>query len=68
MHDVFISFSFQDRPVVDKIVNQLINKYKIPCWICTEQIRAGDDFYGDIEKAISISKILVFVQTKNSVK
>ena len=44
-----------------------MNKYQIPCWICTEQIRAGDYYYDEIADAITASKILVFVQTKNSV-
>lgn len=67
-HDVFISFSFKDQALADYIVNQLTSKYRIPCWICTEQIRAGDYYYDDIADAISASKILVFVQTKNSVE
>ena len=54
--------------MADKIVNQLMNKYQIPCWICTEQIRAGDYYYDEIADAITASKILVFVQTKNSVE
>lgn len=40
-HDVFISFSFKDQAIVDRIVNQLTNKCRIPCWICTKKIRAG---------------------------
>ena len=67
-HDVFISFSFKDQALADAIVNQLTSKYQIPCWICTEQIRAGDYYYDDIADAISASKVLVFVQTKNSVE
>lgn len=63
-HDVFISFSFEDQALVNKISNQLMNKYQISCWICTEQIRAGDYYYDDIADAISASKIFVFVQTK----
>jgi len=66
-HDVFISFSFKDQSIVDQIVNQLTNKYKIPCWICTKKIRAGSYYYDEIESAISSSKVFLFVQTKNSV-
>ena len=32
-HDVFISFSFKDQAIVDRIVNQLTGKYRILCWI-----------------------------------
>ena len=67
-HDVFISFSFKDQQISDIIVNQLMNKYGISCWICTEQIRAGEYYYDIIAEAISESQILVFVQTKNSVE
>lgn len=42
-HDVFISFSFKDQSVADRIVNHLTNLYGISCWICTEEIRAGED-------------------------
>jgi len=67
-HDVFISFSFKDQAIVDRIVNQLTNKYRIPCWICTKKIRAGSYYYDEIENAISSSKVFLFVQTKNSVE
>lgn len=68
MYDVFISFSFEDRELVDKIVNELTNIYHIPCWICTAEVRAGSKFYEDIVKAIDECKILLFVQTKSSAK
>ena len=67
-HDVFISFSFKDQHIADKIVNHLANLYGISCWICTEKIRAGEYYYDLIAEAISTCKILVFVQTKNSVE
>ncbi len=67
-HDVFISFSFKDQLIADQIVNLLQNKYNIRCWICTADIRAGTYFYEKIAEAIIESKILVFVQTKNSVE
>ena len=65
-HDVFISFSFKDSEKVDKIVNHLTNIYNIPCWICTEEIRAGENFRKDIAEAIKNSKLVVFVQSKLS--
>ena len=65
-HDVFISFKFENQLVVDKIVNQLTNKYGISCWICTEKIRAGENFRKDIADAISAAKIVVLVQSKLS--
>ena len=65
-HDVFISFSFKDQEKVDKIVNHLINIYNIPCWICTEKIRAGKNFYKEIINAIKECKLFLLVQTKAS--
>ena len=67
-HDVFISFSFKDQAVAENISNQLNHIYGIPCWICTTEIRAGDGFYDIISDAITASKVLLFVQTKNSVQ
>lgn len=66
-HDVFISFSFKDQAIVDKIVNQLTNVYNINCWICTEEIRAGENFRLDIAQAIKAARIVVLVQSKSSV-
>lgn len=66
-HDVFISFKFENQFIVDKIVNQLTNKYDISCWICTEKVRAGENFRDDIADAINAAKIVVFVQSKLSV-
>ncbi len=67
-HKVFVSFSFKDQQIADNIVDQLERKYGIPCWICTKQIRAGSSFYKEIELAIKSSEVLLFLQTRNSVK
>ena len=66
-HDVFISFSFKDQEIADKISNQLTNMYNIPCWICNAGVRGGSRFYADIVRAIKAAKIFLLVQTKNSV-
>ena len=42
MHDVFISFSFADRPQVEEIVNVLTSKYGISSWMCTREVDGGD--------------------------
>ena len=65
-HDVFISFSFKDQEKVDKITNHLTTIYNIPCWICTEEIRAGKSFYREIIDAIGTCKLFLLVQTKAS--
>lgn len=37
-HDIFISFSFADQDIAEKIVNELTSKYGFSCWICTRDI------------------------------
>lgn len=66
-HDVFISFSFKDQGVADRIVNHLTNLYGISCWICTEEIKAGENFRADIVQAIMGASLVVLVQSKKSV-
>jgi len=66
MYDVFISYSFKDQDIADKVINGLANN-SLSYWICTEQIRGGGKFYDEISDAITASKVLVFIQTKNSV-
>jgi len=65
-YDVFISFSFADQATVDRIVNLLTNVYDISCWICTEEIRAGENFRKDLAVAINSAGLVVLVQSKHS--
>ncbi len=64
--DVFISFSFKDQAIAETIVNQLLNKYRISCWICTQDIRAGENYKKVIVKAITDAKILLMIQSESS--
>ncbi len=65
-HEVFISFSFKDQAIAETIVNQLLNKYHISCWICTQDIRAGENYKKTIVKAITDAKILLMIQSESS--
>jgi len=65
-HDVFISFSFQDQEQAEKIVNILSSEYGITCWICTRDIDGGKNFKTLITKAIEATKVVVFIQSENS--
>ena len=67
-HDVFISFSFSDQKIAEHIVNVLTSKYDISCWICTRDIDAGKRFKALIPDAIRASKVVVFLQSENSVE
>lgn len=65
--DVFISFSFKDQEIAEKIVNLLLNKYHITYWICTRDIRAGEHYKRMIVDAIKSSSLFLFIQSKHSV-
>ncbi len=65
-HEVFISFSFKDQAIAETIVNRLLNTYHISCWICTQDIRAGENYKKMIVKAITDAKILLMIQSESS--
>jgi hypothetical protein len=64
-HDVFISYSVQDKNVADAICAALENR-KIRCWIAPRDILPGENFSSAIIKAINNSRIFVLVFSKNS--
>ena len=66
-HDVFISFSFNDRILAEDIVNKLSSLYGISCWICTSNIHGGSRYKQDIVDAIEQAQVLVFLQSSASV-
>lgn len=66
-HDVFISYSHEDRETVEHICGVLDN-YGISYWIDRDGVRHGDNFKEDIVKAIASSMILLFVSSANSNK
>lgn len=47
-------------------MDHLTNYYGIPCWICTEAIRAGENFRKDIAQAIKQSQLVVLIQSRSS--
>ena len=63
--DVFVSYSHQDKEVVDQICVQL-DKYGISYWIDHQGEHHSDDFKEYIVDAICRSKILLFVSSYNS--
>lgn len=65
-HDVFISFSFKDQAIAEAILNQLLNKYHITCWICTQDIRAGENYKKTIVKAITDAEVILLIQSESS--
>ncbi len=68
MSDVFISYSFSDQEDAEYIVNTLVEKYGISCWICTRDIAKGDNYKEKIAEAIESSGVVVLIQSKSAVE
>lgn len=66
-HDIFISFSFRDQEKTEYIANRLLTEYNIPYWMCTRELVGGDHFKGEIVEAITKSKLVVVIQSENSI-
>lgn len=64
---VFISYSKEDKNIADFICNSL-EKENVDCWIAPRDIPYGDDWAGNITKAISQSKLFLFLFSENSNK
>lgn len=67
-HEVFISFSFKDQNIAEKLVNILTSRYGITCWICTRELEGGSLYKAEIPDAIDTAKVVVFMQSKNSIE
>ena len=48
---LFVSFSFADRPLAERVVAEL-QAQGIDVWLCTEELRAGGAFDAQIQQAI----------------
>jgi biotin transporter BioY len=59
-HDVFISYSSDDKPTADAACATLENK-GIRCWMAPRDILPGTDWGGAIVEAINASRVMVLV-------
>lgn len=59
-HDVFVSYSSDDKPTADAVCATLENK-GIRCWIAPRDILPGMDWGGAIVDAIHASRVMVLV-------
>jgi biotin transporter BioY len=59
-HDVFVSYSSDDKPTADAVCATLENK-GIRCWIAPRDILPGVDWGGAIVDAINSSRVMVLV-------
>ena len=59
-HDVFVSYSSEDRPIADAVVAAL-EANGVRCWVAPRDITPGVDWGGAIVDAINASKLMVLV-------
>jgi len=64
-HDVFISYSSQDKPVADAIC-ALLESRSVRCWIAPRDILPGTNYPRAIVDAIDSSRIMVLVFSSRS--
>jgi len=67
IHDVFISYSAEDKPTADAVVAGLENQ-GIRCWIAPRDIGAGKEYGAEIIEGITGCQIMVLIFSKRSNK
>jgi TIR domain len=66
-HDVFISYSTEDKPAADAVC-AILEKNGVRCWIAPRDIMPGADWGESIVKGIRSSKVLLLVFSTNANK
>jgi tetratricopeptide (TPR) repeat protein len=64
-HDVFISYSHEDKPTADAICATLESQ-RIRCWIAPRDVLPGENFPAAIIQAIEESRIMVLIFSSHS--
>ena len=64
-HDVFISYSTQDKEVVEKITT-FLEQNAVRCWIAYRDIPVGRDWADFIPQAIEDCKLMIYVHSSRS--
>lgn len=64
-HDVFISYSANDKPIAEAMCSTLESN-GLRCWIAPRDILPGMDWGGSIVDAIATSRVMVLVLSSNS--
>ncbi len=65
-HDIFISFSFKDQATAEYVSNKLLSEYHISYWMCTRDLVGGDHFKSSIAEAIKNARLVLMIQSENS--
>ena len=63
-HDVFISYSSEDKPIADAICANL-ESVGIRCWVAPRDIGYGEDWPTAIANAASQSRVMVLAFSAN---
>jgi hypothetical protein len=64
-HDVFISYSSQDKPTADAACATLESR-GIRCWVAPRDVLPGEDYPSALVRAINQSKVVVFIFSSHS--
>jgi hypothetical protein len=64
-HDVFISYSSQDKAVADAACARLESR-KIRCWIAPRDVPAGQPWASALVNAINTSRVMVLILSEKS--
>jgi biotin transporter BioY len=64
-HDVFVSYTSQDKPTADAICNALENR-GIRIWIAPRDVLPGTDWGGAIIDAINSSRLMILVYSASA--
>jgi hypothetical protein len=64
-HDVFISYSHEDKPVADTVC-VVLESEKIRCWIAPRDIPPGKNYPGEIMNAVKNCQVFVLVYSSHS--
>jgi hypothetical protein len=64
-HDIFISYSHEDKPVADAICATL-ESHGIRCWVAPRDVLPGENYPAAIINAIDQCKIMVLVYSSKS--
>ena len=64
-HDVFISYSSEDKTVADAVCATLENR-KIRCWIAPRDVPPGEPFAASLIDAVKSARVMVLVLSEGS--
>jgi len=64
-HDLFVSYSSQDKAVADAVVSALENS-GLRCWVAPRDVKPGADWGDSITEAISACKLVILVFSGHS--